>query len=58
MLEPLPLQRLFKEEIPQFSFYSGLFKDVAWADSELYHLGPIVTAQQIHPFTCSLGIIG
>ena len=23
-------------------------KDVAWADSELYHLGPVVAAQQIH----------
>ena len=23
-------------------------KDLAWADSELYHLGPVVAAQQIH----------
>ena len=23
-------------------------KDVPWADSELYHLGPVVAAQQIH----------
>ena len=23
-------------------------KDVVWADSELYHLGPVVAAQQIH----------
>ena len=23
-------------------------KDVAWVDSELYHLGPVVAAQQVH----------
>ena len=23
-------------------------KDVAWADSELFNLGPVVAAQQIH----------
>ena len=28
-------------------------KDVAWADSELYHLGPVVAAQQIHQQTSS-----
>ena len=28
-------------------------KDVAWADSELYHLGPVVAAQQVHQQTSS-----
>ena len=28
-----------------------LWMDVAWADSELYHLGPVVAAQQIHQQT-------
>ena len=23
-------------------------KDVAWADTELFHLGPVVAAQQVH----------
>ena len=31
-----------------FSTFTQLYlKDVAWADSELYHLGPVVAAQQI-----------
>ena len=30
------------------TFTQFYLKDVAWADSELYHLGPIVAAQQIH----------
>ena len=29
------------------TFTQFYLKDVAWADSELYHLGPIVAAQQI-----------
>ena len=29
-------------------FTQFYLKDVAWADSELYHLGPVVAAQQIH----------
>ena len=31
------------------TFTQFYLKDVAWADSELYHLGPVVAAQQIHP---------
>ena len=30
------------------TFTRFYLKDLAWADSELYHLGPVVTAQQIH----------
>ena len=30
------------------TFTQFYLKDVAWADSELYHLGPAVAAQQIH----------
>ena len=30
------------------TFTQFYLKDVAWADSELYHLGPIVAAQQVH----------
>ena len=30
------------------TFTQFYLKDVAWADSELYHLGPEVAAQQIH----------
>ena len=30
------------------TFTQFYLKDVAWADSELYHLGPLVAAQQIH----------
>ena len=30
------------------TFTQFYLKDVAWADSELYHLGPVVVAQQIH----------
>ena len=30
------------------AFTQFYLKDVAWADSELYHLGPVVAAQQIH----------
>ena len=30
------------------TFTQFYLKDVAWADSELFHLGPIVAAQQIH----------
>ena len=33
------------------TFTQFYLKDVAWADSELYHLGPVVTAQQIHQQT-------
>ena len=29
------------------TFTQFYLKDVAWADSDLYHLGPVVTAQQI-----------
>ena len=35
----------WKSHITFTQFY---LKDVAWADSELYHLGPVVAAQQIH----------
>ena len=30
------------------TFTQFYLKDVAWADSEVYHLGPIVAAQQVH----------
>ena len=30
------------------TFTQFYLKDLAWADSELYHLGPVVDAQQIH----------
>ena len=30
------------------TFTQFCLKDVAWADSELFHLGPAVAAQQIH----------
>ena len=30
------------------TFTQFYFKDVAWADSELFHLGPVVAEQQIH----------
>ena len=30
------------------TFTQFYLKDVAWADSELYHLGPVVAAQKIH----------
>ena len=30
------------------TFTQFYLKDVAWADSELFHLGPIVAAQQVH----------
>ena len=29
------------------AFTQFYLKDVAWADAELYHLGPVVPAQQI-----------
>ena len=30
------------------TFTQFYLKDVAWADLELFHLGPVVAAQQIH----------
>ena len=33
------------------TFTQFYLKDVAWADSELYHLGPVVSAQHIHQQT-------
>ena len=30
------------------AFTQFYLKDLAWADLELYHLGPVVAAQQIH----------
>ena len=30
------------------TFTQFYLKDVAWADSELFHLGPLVFAQEIH----------
>ena len=32
----------------QNTFTQFYLKDVAWADSELFHLGPVVAAQQVH----------
>ena len=33
---------------PNNTFTQFYLKDVAWADSELFHLGLVVAAQQIH----------
>ena len=30
------------------TFTQSYLKDVAWADTELFHLGPVVAAQQVH----------
>ena len=30
------------------TFTQFYLKDVAWADTELFHLGPVVAAQQVH----------
>ena len=30
------------------TFTQFCLKDLAWADSDLYHLGPMVAAQQVH----------
>ena len=30
------------------TFTQFYLKDVAWADSELFHLGPVVAPQQVH----------
>ena len=30
------------------TFMQFYLKDISWADSELYHLGPVVAAQQVH----------
>ena len=30
------------------TFTQFYLKDIAWADSELFHLGPVVAAQQVH----------
>ena len=30
------------------TFTQFYLKDLAWADSVLYHLGPVVAAQQVH----------
>ena len=30
------------------TFTQFYLKDLAWADSELYHLGPVVAAQQVY----------
>ena len=32
------------------TFMQFYLKDVAWADSELFHLGPVVAAQQVHKY--------
>ena len=37
------------------TFMQFYLKDVAWADSELFHLGPVVAAQQIHQQTGPAG---
>ena len=58
MSGPLRLLRLSLEQIlaachwkSHNTFTQFYLKDVAWADSELYHLGPVVAAQQIHQQT-------
>ena len=30
------------------TFTQFYLKDVAWADTEVFHLGPVVAAQQVH----------
>ena len=47
-LEQILAACLWKSHNTFTQFY---LKDVAWADSELYHLGPVVAAQQIHQQT-------
>ena len=37
------------------TFTQFYLKDVAWADSELFHLGPMVAAQQVHQQTQKCG---
>ena len=37
------------------TFTQFYLKDVAWADSELFHLGPVVAAQQVHHQTQKCG---
>ena len=44
LIRPDPLSH-WKSHNTFTHFY---LKDLAWADSELYHLGPVVAAQQIH----------
>ena len=44
-LEQIPTACHWKSHNTFAQFY---LKDVAWADSELYHMGPVVAAQQIH----------
>ena len=36
------------EQILSAFFTQFYLKDVAWADTELFHLGPVVAAQQVH----------
>ena len=37
------------------TFTQFYLKDLSWADSELFHLGPVVAAQQIHQQTTTRG---
>ena len=38
------------------AFFTQFYlKDVAWADTELFHLGPVVAAQQVHHQAPKLG---
>ena len=46
MLEPRLLQRLFKEESPKITFFQPV-PGSRLTPSELYHLGPIMQAQQL-----------
>ena len=39
------------------TFTQFYLKDVAWSDTELYHLGPIVTAQQIRDYLVPLWVV-
>ena len=40
----IPIPKSLHPHLKRWQFY---LKGVAWADSELYHLGPVVAAQQI-----------
>ena len=42
----------WKSHITFTQFY---LKDVTWTDTELFHLGPVVAAQQVHPQTPKFG---
>ena len=42
------LHQVKAHDVRAFAASKAFQSDVAWADSELYRLGPVVAAQQIH----------